>query len=148
MPVNKMDGKNKIIDILLALKRQDTNGVYFLDQGRVISVLVNVWGGDGGGNDTSLHHNDRILIYGLVIYIDVHRAMLQRLMEGCISRRHLDDPAFSLKHFFQIIVFVFNNNKISVDLPQELYGVVVIENVDPNDFSRIRITRDFKSMIN
>ena len=45
VPVNKTDGKNKIINILLATRKIDTNGTYQLDQGRVIAMLANVWGG-------------------------------------------------------------------------------------------------------
>ena len=63
VPINKTDGKNKIINILLALRKQDTNGIYILDQCRVLSMLSNVWGGKNSGNDTTMHHNDRIRIY-------------------------------------------------------------------------------------
>ena len=80
-------------------------------------MLENVWGSNGGENDISLHQNDRLRIYGLVISIDVHRDVFQRLAEGCISCRHLDDPTFLLKLFFQTIAFAFNNEKISVNLP-------------------------------
>ena len=48
VPINKTDSKNKIINILLATRKTDTNGVYNLDQGRVIAMLANVWGGDIG----------------------------------------------------------------------------------------------------
>lgn len=42
VPVNKTDEKNKIINILLALQKLDTNEVYFLYQGQVISMLADV----------------------------------------------------------------------------------------------------------
>ena len=45
VPVNKTDGKNKIINILLATRKIDTNGIYQLDQGRVLAMMANVWGG-------------------------------------------------------------------------------------------------------
>ena len=144
LPINKTDGKNKIINILLALRKQDTNGIYILDQCRVLSMLSNVWGGENSGNDTTMHHNDRIRIYGLVMSMDIHRGMFQRLAEGCITRQHLDDPAFSLQQIFQTIAFAFNNEKMIIKLPNDACDVGGIENVDPNDMARIRITRDCK----
>ena len=96
MPVNKTDGKNKIINILLALRKVDTNGTCFLDQGRVLSMLSNVWGGENSGDDSAMHHNDRIQVYGLVMSIDIHRGIFQRLAKGVGDRIHLNNPAFSL----------------------------------------------------
>ena len=144
VPVNKTDGKNKIINILLALRKVDTNGVYMLDQGRVIDMLANVWGGENSGDDPAMHHNDRICVYGLVMSLDIHRGIFQRLAKGVGTRAHLDDPAFSLPQIYQTIAFAFNNDKIVVKLPNEACDVGGIDNVDPNDKSRIRITRDCK----
>ena len=62
-------------------------------------------------------------------------------------RRHLDDPVFSLKQITQTISFTFNNEKICVGLPRETYDVAGIDNVDPNNLSRIWITQYCTSMI-
>ena len=94
--MNKTDGKNKIINILLALRKVDTNGTYFLEQGRVLSMLENVWGGENSGDDPAMHHNDRIRVYGLVMSIDIHRGIFQHLAKGVGNRIHLDGPAFLL----------------------------------------------------
>lgn len=90
-------------------------GVYFLDQNRVI-CMANAWGGDNSDNSTSMHHNNMICIYELVMYIGVKRYMFQRVAKGCTSQKHLDEPAYSLNFIFQIIEFVFNNDKIIIDL--------------------------------
>ena len=144
MPVNKTDGKNKIINILLVLRKVDTNGAYFLEQGRVLSMLANVWGGENSVDDPAMYHNDRIQVYGLVISIDIHRGIFQRLAKGVGDRVHLDNPVFSLPQIYQTIAFVFNNNKMIVNLLNEACDVGGVENVDPNDKTRIRITRDCK----
>ena len=60
MQVNKIHGKNTINNILLSMRKIAINGVHHLDQGRVISMLVNIWGGDSGEDNTDLHPNDRI----------------------------------------------------------------------------------------
>ena len=96
VPVNKTDGKNKIINILLVLRKVDTNSTYFLEQGRVLSILAKVWGGENSGDDPVMHHNDRIRVYGLVMSIDIHRGIFQRLAKGVGDRIHLNNPAFSL----------------------------------------------------
>lgn len=76
--VNKADGKNKIINILLALQKLDTNGVCYLDQGCVLSMLANMWDGRNNDNNTTMHHNNRVRIYRLVIpAMDVHCGLFQ-----------------------------------------------------------------------
>ena len=76
--------------------------------------------------------------------IDSNRGIFQRLAEGCVSRAHLGYPSFSLKQMFQQIAFSFNNKKIFIDFPDSAYDIDDICNLDANDFSRIRITRDCK----
>ena len=142
--MNKTDGKNQIINILLALRKVDTNGTYFLYQGRVLSMLESVWGGENSGYDPAMHHNDRIRVYGLVMSIDIHCCIFQRLAKGIGDCIHLNDPAFSWPQIYQTIVFTFNNDKMIVKLLNEACDVGGIENVDPNDKTRIRITRDCK----
>ena len=144
VPVNRTDGKNKIINILLATRKIDTNGTYQLDQGRVIAMLANVWGGDSGEDDSAIHPNDRLRVYGLIMSIEIHRDLFQRLAEGVSRRQHLDDPVYSLKQIFQTIAFAFNNEKIVLELPDESYDIVGHEEMDLNQLSRIKITRDCK----
>ena len=142
VPVNKTDGKNNIINTILAIRKIDSNGVYQLDQGVILGMLANQWGGENCGSDPAMHHNDRIRVYGLVMSLDIHRDIFQRLAKGVGNRTHLDDPAFSLPKIYQTIAFAFNNDKIVVNLPNEACDVGGIQNVDPNDMARIRITRD------
>lgn len=102
-----------------------------------------MWGSENSGDNPAMHHTDRIHVYGLVMSLDIHRGIFRRLAKGVGTRAHLDDPAFSLPQIYQTIAFAFNNDKIVVKLPNEACDVGGIDNVDPNDKSRIRITRDW-----
>ena len=121
----------------------DTNGVFMLDQDWMLGILGNYWGATGVGS-VQIHFNDRVQIYGIVTSIDSNRDIFQRLAEGRVSRAHLDDPSFSLKHIFQQVAFSFNNKNIFIDFPDSAYDIDDICNLDTNDFSRIQITRDYK----
>ena len=143
VPVNQTDAKNKIIGLLLSLRKEQA-GVYVLEQERIIGMLANVWGGDENSDDTSLHHNDRIRLFGIIMSIDTNRPIFERLTEGCTSRQKLDDPQFNLKQIFQTLAFSFNNEKIFVEISHDAYDVPGVMNINANDFSRIKITRDCK----
>ena len=59
-------------------------------------------------------------------------------------RDHHDDPGFSPKEIFQNIALSFNNDDIELHLPGDAYDLIGIEDINPNDPDRIRITRDCK----
>jgi len=81
-------------------------------------------GGDSGEDNSAIYPTDRLRVYGLIMSIDIHRDLFQRLAEGCTRRQHLDDPTYSLKQIFQTVTFAFNNEKIVFDLPDEAYDIV------------------------
>ena len=95
LPKNKTDTKLKIIERLLALRKRADNGEYILSQTKNLQVLSNQWG--AGAPSTELHHNDRVRLFGILMTIPENREYFQRLAEGVTSRRHIDDPEFSLK---------------------------------------------------
>ena len=45
VPENKSNAKLKIIGIVLALRKENDDGNYILDQNRILSMLSNMWGG-------------------------------------------------------------------------------------------------------
>ena len=45
---------------------------------------------------------------------------------------------------FQNLAFAFNNDEINITLPEASYYLPMIEEIDPNDITRIRIIRDCK----
>ena len=141
LPKNKTDTKLKIIERLLALRKRNENGKYILSQFTILQVLSGQWG--KGAPSTELHHNDRVRLFGILMTIPENREYFQRLAEGVTSRRHIDDPEFSLKQIYQTLAFSFNNESIQIVLPSESYDLDKIYDIDPNDASRILIRRDW-----
>ena len=81
-------------------------------------------------------------MYGIIMAIPANRHIYQRLAEGCTTRRHLDDPVFNIKQMFQNICLQFNDERVNVELPSDYYAMEYLNEIDANDISRIRITRD------
>ena len=107
-----------------------------LDQDQVLGIMGDHWG-TTGVRYVQIHSNDRVRIYGIMMSIDSNRDIFQRLAEECVSRAHLDYPSFLLKQIFQQVAFLFNNEKIFIDLSDSAYDIDDIFNLDANDFSRI-----------
>ena len=68
--------------------------------------------------------------------------MYQRLSEGCTTRQSIDDPNFSPKQIFQTIAFSYNNKFVVISLPDDMNDADGVKEMDPNNISRINITRD------
>jgi len=141
LPKNKTDIKVKIIEKLLALRKRSENGEYTLSQEFILNGLSNMWG--AGIPSTELHHNDRVCLFGILMTIPENQEYFQRLVEASTTRRHLDYPEFSLKQIYQKLVYSFNNELVKIDLPHESLDLDKIEDINPNDYSRIRIPRDW-----
>ena len=139
LPKNKTDIKLKIVERLLAMRKMGEEG-YHLDQWRIVGMLSNVWGSIKPA--ALIHHNDRARVFGIVMTIEENRYMYQRLSVGCVKRQGLDDPEFRPLQIFQTIAFIYNNEKILIDLPPDICDVDGHEEIDPNDKIRIKITRD------
>ena len=60
------------------------------------------------------------------------------------KRNQIDDISYHPKQIFQDTALGFNNELIQIDLPCDAYDLLNIEEIDPNDICRIRITRDCK----
>lgn len=56
-----------------------------------VLVHVCVGGGKNLGGASFLRHNDGICVYGIVATLNDHRDLFERLTEGCILRKHMDD---------------------------------------------------------
>ena len=121
LPKNKTGIKVKIIKGLLALRKRSDSGQYTLSQTKILELLSNQWG--TGSPSTELHHNDRVRGFGILMTIPENREYFQRLAEGVTSRRHIDDPEFSLKQIYQSLAFAFNNESIKIVLPSELFDL-------------------------
>ena len=76
-----------------------------------------------------------------------NRCMYQRSAEGLTCQRHVNNPSYSHKQFFHTITFVFNNEQLQVKLPEDVYDLGYIEEVDCNGLFRIKITRDCRQKI-
>ena len=131
VPKNKTDAKVKIIGVLLAIRKEDENGVFKLEQNRILSMLSNMWGRGKAVNQ--IHFNDRIRLYGLIMSVSANRHIYQRLAEGCTARRHVDDPVFNSKEMFQSLALMFNNERVMVTLPPDYYQLGDTRGIDPND---------------
>jgi len=84
--------KVKIVERLLAMRKL-VNDEYVLDQDRVIDMLSSVWG--SVDISVTIHHNDRVRIFGIVMTDDKNWYMYQRLTDGCTARHDIDDPSYS-----------------------------------------------------
>ena len=73
---------------------------------------------------------------------DSNKHTLQRLSEGIKDREMLDDVMYKQKEMFQNLSFDFNNTVIHIDIPPGSEDIDRIEEMDPNDESRIQILRD------
>ena len=108
----------------------------------VFIILHNVWGSINPSD--TIHHNDRLRTFGIVMSICDNRYMNQRLDENFSARHHVDDPSFPPQQIYQNIVFAFNNEKVTVNFPEDAYDVEGIDDLDCNIVSLMRITRDCK----
>ena len=145
LPVYKTNVKKKIITRILALRKLGEDGKYAIDQGHFIGQLENVWG--SGAIDTAPHHNDRVRLFGIIMTISEYRDTYQKLAEGVKERYALDDPSLNFPEMFQNLAFAFNNKEVVVNLPEESFDLPMIEEIDANDISRIRLIRDGKVLL-
>ena len=104
-----------------------------------------MWG--ASAVDTDPHHNDRVRLFGIITTIPEYREIFQKLAEGVNERYAIDDPSLNFPEMFQNLAFAFNNEKVIVILPEGAYDLPLIEDIDGNDISRIRIIRDCKDML-
>lgn len=70
-PENKSDAKLKIIGVLLAIRKEEENGIFKLEQNPILSMLSNMWGSSKPVN--IIHYNDRIRVCGIIMAIPANR---------------------------------------------------------------------------
>ena len=138
VPKNKTDVKIKMVELLIALRKENENGKFVLSQNRFLITLSSMWG--AANPSATLHYNDRVRAFGIIMSIETNRSIFQRLAEGCTSRRDIDDPAYLLQQMFQAIAFQFNDERVRIKMSPDAYDIDGIGMIDPNDLSRIRIT--------
>jgi len=139
IPQNKTNTKMKITKSLIAMRKQDTDGVFRLDQNRVLTNLPDAWG--SSSSIIAFHHNDQVRNYDVTMTMPENREIYQRLSEGCEAHKYYADPIFSSKQMFQAILS-FNNADAVIESPGDAFDMDGINDIDPNDQSRIRIERD------
>ena len=61
-----------------------------------------------------------------------------------MSRCHIDDSTYSVWQMLQNMVLQFNNERLVLTLPPDVDDLADTEEIDANDNSRIRITRNCK----
>ena len=141
IPKNATEAKVKLVQIILAL-RKEVDGKYALEQRMVIQKCSTMWGAARPAN--VLHHNDRIRIFGIIMSLPEYREVFARLVNGPAARNEIDDVRFHPKQIYQDIALAFNNDNIVLTLPPNAFDLQCIDEINPNDMSRIRITRDCK----
>lgn len=72
--------KAKIVDRLVALRVKLNNNKYVLEQDRLLGVLSNMWGQCTPAQ--TMHHNDRVRVYSIVMAIENNRSLFKRLAES------------------------------------------------------------------
>ena len=123
----------------MALRKCQYDGRYTLSQDHPLIMRSNMC--RRSKPVASIHSNDKVRVYGIVMSISENRPWYERLSEGCTIRNHVDDPAFSSKEIFQNIATSFNNYTIIIDFPVDTYDLPGIEDLDANDIYRIQIER-------
>ena len=73
VPKNKSDAKVRIINSLIAMRREGDDGKYVLDQESYLETIERMWGESRAC--TTPHHNDRVRVYGLVMTRPNNREM-------------------------------------------------------------------------
>ena len=105
-------------------------------------MLQNVW--DETAVDITPHYNDRVRLFGITMSLPEYREVYQKLAEDVTSRHALDSFELNNSQMFQNLAFAFNNKDVKVTIPEDAYDLENIEEIDPNDITRIRIHRDCK----
>ena len=133
--------KKKIVERLMAMRCKCQDDRYSLEQDGLLMMLSNMWGPCSPGQ--TMHHNDRVRVYSIVMSIKSNHPLYQRLEEGCTNCASLEDPSLSPHQIFQQITLLFNNDDLKITLPPDAYDVQGIKDIDANDQSRIMITKDY-----
>ena len=107
--------------------------------------MENIWGAQSV--DTTPHHNDRVRLFGMIMTLPQFREVYQKLAEGVTSRDGIDDPNLNNTQMFQNLAFLFGNEEVVITLPEEACDLDRIEEINPNDITRIRITRYCKRYV-
>ena len=118
------------------------NGVYVLDEVRLVDTLHGLWG--NGTASQGVHDNDKVRLFGILMSLQKNRLLLQRLAECATERSTIGDPELSINGIFTQLCFDFNNDDIIIELPSNACDVEGVENLDPNNMNRITIQRDCK----
>ena len=143
LPVNPSDVKVKIIALLLSLRKMGDDGIYTLGQDMILSMISTQWGATISADKTE--DNDKLRLFGL-LFLERNLDKLHRLSKGVTGRNQLEDPDLLLKGLFSLLAIDFNNDTTIVELPSKSSDLNEneLENLDPNEASRIRINRDGK----
>ena len=141
LPKNKTNVKNKILGRLLALRNCGFDGIYTLDQKSLLEMLGTYWG--DGAVSSVIHPNDRARVFGIIMTMEEYRPIFEKLALGVTHQSDIDDISMSIERMFQLVSISFNNEMVTIEMPDEAYDVPNIELIDLNDPTRIRITRDW-----
>ena len=94
-----------------------------------------------------IHRNDLVRVFGILMTVPENRDIFGRLANGPSTRNEIDDVGYHPKQIYQNIALGFNNESIVITLPPDAFDLDAIEEIDPNDMGRIRITRDCEFLI-
>ena len=144
VPKNRTDAKVKLVQVILSVRKLQ-NDEYHLDQSMVLDMCSNMWGAARPAN--TIHHNDRVRVFGVIMTLPENRDLYGRIANGPNARNQIDSVEYHPKQIFQSIALGFNNEDIVIELPPDAYDLHSIDQIDPNDIGRIRITRDCKLLI-
>lgn len=109
------------------------NKKYTLELSRVLPQLQVVWG--KGAALTLVHYNNIACVFGIVMSLGKKRHFLEMIGTYVSSRANLDDHGISLQQIFQSVVMDFNNEKVHVQPPPEVPGILNYELINLNDIS-------------
>ena len=86
VPKNTTNVKNKIIEVLLQLRKPDDNGKLVIDQDRFLSIVYQQWGGPKA--PANMTDSDKLRIFALIMSRAENFYILRQLSEGLLIRTH------------------------------------------------------------
>lgn len=120
LPKNTSNCKQKLVAYILSLCTQSDDKYYF-SQRQLILMLKSNWGTDSGTK--SIHDNDKIPLFGIILPTEHNRPSYQRLTEVVTIRSQLEDPSLSPTSIFTKLQLEFNSEDLVVKMLPEAVDV-------------------------
>ena len=146
IPKNPTNVKMKIIGLLSSMRKLDHTSKYVLNQTSFMYLLERYWGPNN--SEAVMNYHDKLHIFGIITSQSSNYELFVKLAQGVKERNHIDDPKFGIMGIFSKAWLDFNSEDVVIQLPDTAAYIEGGDELDPNDSTRIRITRGCDYRIN